>query len=367
MTYFVKPHGVGNGTTIEQAGEFTEIVKNLLSGDILYVLSGIYQYNEQITLDLKGEPNKEILIVADDLSHLPIFDFRYQKYGSRDSNDGNGFRLFGEYLHIKGLVIRYSGYKGIRSELSNSTLEDIEVYGCCDSGIHMCSGGNNTLINCISHDNFGYKRMDGNVVKFGYDSDGISDKLHYGLPNRLINCVSYGNTDDGFDFFGRCTEKFTYLEGCESYNNGATMFNMVDYPRYEVDKEWFDRFKTPKEYTSISGHTIVSLDNYPAFGNGNGFKLGGKKRYHCVELHNCKAHDNKMKGFDQNHNSGIMKLYDCYATLNGVFDYGFRDDTIGSAYFYNCKSKNNNISIQTPIANFECCSWDKHNKIGLQH
>ena len=41
MIYFAKPNGVGNGTTIEQAGEFTEIVNNLRSGDILYLLGGI--------------------------------------------------------------------------------------------------------------------------------------------------------------------------------------------------------------------------------------------------------------------------------------------------------------------------------------
>lgn len=365
MIYFAKPNGVGNGTTIEQAGEFTELVKNLLSGDILYVLGGIYQYNEQITLKLKGEPNKEVLIIADDFSNLPIFDFRYQIYGSRDSQDGNGFRLFGEYVHINGLIIRYAGYKGIRSELSNSTLENIEVYGCCDSGIQMASGGNNTLINCVSHDNFGYKRMDGKIVKFGYDSDGISDKLHYGLPNKFIGCESYNNTDDGFDFFGRCTEQFTYLDNCESYNNGVTLFNMTDYPRCEIDKDWFDMFKEEKEFNTISGHTVITLDKYPAFGNGNGFKLGGKMRYHCVEVHNSIANGNRMKGFDQNHNSGIMKLYDCYAELNQLFDYGFRDEMVGEIYLYKCKSENNNISIKTPKIKIEQCSW-KENSPGIK-
>ena len=362
MIYFVKPNGTGNGTTIEQAGEFTEIVKNLLSGDILYILSGIYQYNQQITLDLKGEANKEILIIADDMSNLPIFDFRHQAYGSRDNSDGNGFRLFGEYVHINGLIVRYAGYKGIRSELSNSTLENIEVYGCCDSGIQMSSGGNNILINCSSHDNFGYKRMDGNIVKFGFDSDGISDKLHYGFPNRYINCKVYNNTDDGFDFFGRCTEKFTYLENCEASNNGVTLFDMTDYARYETDREWFDNFKNSREYETLNGNMLISLDNYPAFGNGNGFKLGGKSRYHCVELHNCTTNGNKMKGFDQNHNSGIMKLYDCYASMNGTFDYGFRDKTIGKTYLYSCKSKNNNVSIDTPVKYTEKCSWHNNNQ-----
>ena len=358
MTYFVKPNGNGNGTTIEQAGEFTEIVKNLLSGDILYLLGGIYNYNKQIMLDLKGEPNKEILIIADDKENLPIFDFRYQPYGNKSNSDCNGIRIFGKYAHIDGLIVRYSGYKGIRSELSNSILENIEVYGCCDSGIQMASGGNNTLINCASHDNFGYRTVDFGVIKFGYNSDGISDKLHYGLPNKFINCKSFNNTDDGFDFFGRCTEDFTYLENCESYNNGVSMFDMTDYPRYEIDKEWFDSFKEKKEYNTISGNTVIDLKHYPAFGNGNGFKLSGKKRYHCVELHHCIANNNKMKGFDQNHNSGIMKLYDCYGELNQLYDYGFRDSTCGEVHLENCVSKTNNICIKTLKDKSVNCSWN---------
>lgn len=361
MTYFSKPNGVGNGKSIEHAGEFTELIKNLHSGDILYVCSGTYHYKEQITLDLKGEPNNEILIIADDMSNLPVFDFRYQPYGSRASSDCNGFRLFGEYVHVNGIVAAYSGYKGIRSELSNSVLENIEVYGCCDSGIQMASGGNNTLINCVAHDNFGYQRCDGSLIKFGYDSDGISDKLHYGLPNKFINCKSYNNTDDGFDFFGRCTENYTVLERCESYNNGVAIFNMEDYPRYEVDREWFDKFKGGLECkTAINTDTIlVTLNNYPAFGNGNGFKLSGNKRYHCVELHNCIANNNKMKGFDQNHNSGIMRLYDCYGEGNQSYDYGFRDNSCGEAYFYNCISRDNRICILTNRNASENCSWDK--------
>ena len=357
MIYFSKPNGIGNGISIEQAGEFTEIVNKLQAGDVLYMLGGIYHYTKQITLHLNGEANKEILIIADDCSNLPVFDFRWQPYGSNADSDCNGFRLFGEYAHINGLIVRYAGYKGIRSELNNSTLENIEVYGCCDSGIQVSSGGHNTLINCVSHDNFGYKTVDFGVVKFGYNSDGISDKLHYGLPNRFINCRSYNNTDDGFDFFGRCTEEFTYIDNCESHHNGISMFDMTDYPRYGIDREWFDTFKEPQPMKTINGGMVITLTEYPAFGNGNGFKLGGKKRYHCVELHNCIASNNRMKGFDQNHNSGIMRLYDCYAEENQAFDYGFRDKMCGTAYFNHCSSKKDNVSIK--CKQFECvgCSW----------
>lgn len=358
-TYFAKPNTVGNGLTIEQAGEFTDLVKKLRSGDTLILLGGIYHYTKQISIEVKGTANNEILIKADDFDNLPVFDFRYQPYGSNSNSDCNGLRLFGEYLHINGLVVRYAGYKGIRSELSNSILENIEVYGCCDSGLQMSSGGRNTIINCKSHDNFGYMTVDFGKIKFGYNSDGISDKLHYGLPNTFINCESWNNTDDGFDFFGRCTEDFTVLQGCKSHNNGASLFDMRDYPRYDVDKDWFEQFKTPKRMTTIFGDDIeILLEKYPAIGNGNGFKLCGKGRYHCVELHDCVANENKMKGFDQNHNSGIMKLYNCYADKNKLFDYGFRDETCGDAYFENCITPSNSISIECKKYKSINCSWN---------
>ena len=359
MTYITKPNGNGNGTSIEHAGEFTDLVKHLQPGDVLHVLGGTYTYNTQITIDLMGLSNKKISIVADDPLNLPVFDFRTQPYGNPISMNINGFRLFGEYLHINGLIIAYAGYKGIRSELSNSTLENIEVYGSCDSGIHMTSGGNNRIIECTSHDNFGYRTIDFGRIKFGYNSDGISDKLHYGKPNTFIKCKSYNNTDDGFDFFGRCTEEATKLHNCESHDNGIDLFDMRDYPRYETDKDWFEQFKNGKEMTDLNNKTVfITLDKYPAFGNGNGFKLGGYRRYHCVDVYNCIANNNKMKGFDQNNNGGIMNLYSCYAEGNKLQDYGFRNVRFGEVHLYDCKSKNNNVSIETKIHDAQKCSWN---------
>lgn len=358
MIYYVKPNGSGDCCSINSAGEFLNIVNSLQPGDILYMLSGIYNYNSQITINISGNLENKILIKAYDDNDLPIFDFRNQPYGDKTNQNCNGFRLFGEYIHINGIVIRYAGFKGIRSELSNSILENIEIYGCCDSGIHLCSGGNNTIINCVSHDNFGYKTMNGEKIKFGYDSDGISDKLHYGKPNTFINCKSYNNTDDGFDFFGRCTEDFTKVNNCISYDNGKKIFNMNNYPRYNIDKEWFDQFINGKEMIDINDTSVfITLDNYPAYGNGNGFKLSGKRRYHCIELNNCKAINNSMKGFDQNHNSGIMKLNKCHAENNKVYDYGFSENYCGNAVFNECTSKANNNDIK--CANYEIikCIW----------
>lgn len=358
MEYYCSVKGRCKGISQDKPGNVEKILPKLVAGDTLYILPGTYSFDHQITIHSNGTSDSPITIVAFDLNDRPVFDFRYQPYGNRLDQDCNGFRLFGEYLYLKGIIIAYAGYKGIRSEVSHSTLEDIEVYGSCDSGIHMCCWGNNKIIRCVSHDNFGYKTMDMGRIKFGYDSDGISDKLHYGEPNTFIDCESYNNTDDGFDFFGRCTESPTMVQGCKSYNNGIKWLDMKDYPRYEVDKEWFDQFKNGKLMRTILFTTIkVTLDRYPALGNGNGFKLCGKRRYHCIELHDCEAHYNNMKGFDQNHNSGVMKLYNCDASNNKMFDFGFRESYCGDAYFENCTSKTNKVSIKCKKHKEQNCSW----------
>ena len=53
-----------------------------------------------------------------------------------------------------------------------------------------------------------------------------------------------------------------------------------------------------------------------------------------------------------------MKLYDCYAENNLVFDYGFRDNEVGEVYFKNCVSKNNNVSIKSKHFETIKCSWN---------
>ena len=58
-------------------------------------------------------------------------------------------------------------------------------------------------------------------------------------------------------------------------------------------------------------------------GNGNGFKMGGgdtsniNHLKHNMVLKRCLAFDNRVKGFDQNNNTGSMTLYNCTAYRNG--------------------------------------------------
>lgn len=304
MTYYCSPRGSDSGYSILRSGSFHEMISKLLPGDTLHVLPGVYNYDYAVNIFSKGTADNPIYIIGDD-NDRPVFDFRYQKYGE------NGIRLKGDNLVFKNIIVRYAGFKGVRSDLSNSVLENIETYGCCDSGLQMASGGNNKIIHCISHDNFGYMTIYRGRVRFGFHSDGISDKLHNGDPNVFIDCESYNNSDDGFDFYGRVTVEPTILRNCKSYNNGKKSFDMSNHPRYEIDKEWFDQVvNITKKYKSSRLKTM-SLSAYPAFGNGDGFKLGGNCKNHNVNLYNCSSYNNRLRDYDRNTGTGRIHLYDC--------------------------------------------------------
>ena len=73
------------------------------------------------------------------------------------------------------------------------------------------------------------------------------------------------------------------------------------------------------------------------YGNGNGFKLGGNYTANNATLNNCVSVGNKVKGFDQNNNNGIMTIYNCTSYNNGN-NYGFSNSSYGTLIIKNCVS-----------------------------
>lgn len=101
-----------------------------------------------------------------------------------------------------------------------------------------------------------------------------------------------------------------------------TQYDMTNHIRYATDKTYIDGF---------TNHII------PNGGNGNGFKLGGLYTLHTATLNNCISVGNKVKGFDQNNNAGIMTLYNCTGYNNGN-NYGFTYNAGGTLIIKNCAS-----------------------------
>lgn len=320
-TYFCSPNGTKDGKSYEQPCSLEFGLKMLAPDDTLFCLGGQYDFEASVEINHGGTEEKRICIFNYP-DEKPIFDFRREPYRKR----GVIIPWDKDWIHLKGLTIRYAGSCGLYNGGSNSIFENIDSYGNCDTGIQMGHGRDNLIIYCDSHDNFDYKLGGLEKADFGGNADGFADKLYTGGTNTYKNCRSWNNSDDGWDFYKRESEEGTaiILENCICYNNGPLEYDMRNHPRYETDKEWFDQFlgEGIDVKQRIRGTHRVTLEHYINDGNANGFKMGGEYTHCNVRATNCIAIGNNARGFDQNNNYGIMTLTNCSAMDNNP-NFGF--------------------------------------------
>jgi len=342
-TYYASPTGSGTGTSYASPTTWASALGKLHASDTLYLLDGTYALSEKqnIGTSKSGTADQRTFIGAYP-GAKPVFDFHTQPYGKEVSghdNVGVSITEGATYIHIKDLTICYAGKNGIINNGSYCLFENLDVYGCGDSGIQMKNGGNNTILNCDSHDNFDYKLdKSGDLTEcdFGGNADGFADKQFTGAGNHYIGCRAWNNSDDGWDFFERISTSQTIIENCICYANGPAYYNMNGHARYETDKAWFDQFKNGLDVIDADGNPVhVTMSEYTNMGNGNGFKLGGKNTEHNVIVHHCLSVANTVKGYDQNNDAGTIYLYNNTAYKNGT-NYGFPNANGCKLYIQNC-------------------------------
>lgn len=360
-TIFIAPEGEGNtsNSSYQHPVAFPTIAKSklldiLAAGDTAYFLGGQYDLSQQY--EIKGKNNGTAgkrIFIGSYPGEIAVFDFRKQAYIENNDNESNiGLKVSKDvnYLHLKGIVARYAGKNGIRIEGSNNLIEACTAYENCNSGIQLKKGGNNKIVNCDSFSNFDYKTMNKGEPDYGGDADGFADKQYTSSKgNTYIGCRSWNNSDDGWDFYQHVSTEAYPSEIKESwcFGNGPKEYDMTYHPRYETDKDYFERFR--------KGDKII----IPNLGNGNGFKVGGNKTKHNVVLNNCIAFGNKVKGFDQNNNGGTITIYNCTAYANGR-NYGLGNTVSGASIIiknslsYKTKDKDAFLSGYTHSHN----SWD---------
>ena len=318
-------------------------------GDTLYLHGGTYEFTDKVSVNKQGSASKRIVIAGYPGENV-LLDFHKVPYGTR----GLTIHANSLYVHIKDLSIAWSGKNNLYCEGSYCLFENLDIYGSADTGCQMKNGGNNTILNVDSHDNFDYKNMRGEVADFGGNADGFADKQHSGAPNHYIGCRAWNNSDDGWDFFQRRSSGNTIIENCVCYRNGCPYYDMSNHPRaLTTDKAWFDS-KVGTQMTDRYGKTItISLTRYPCQGNGNGFKMGGDYTDHKILIHHCLAVGNYARGFDQNNNAGTMLVYNNTAYDNNV-NFGFTT-AYGTNTIQNCISyasqNGDSYKAQTNVAN----------------
>ncbi|MDA8139228.1 MAG: right-handed parallel beta-helix repeat-containing protein [Desulfobacteraceae bacterium] len=164
-----------------------------------------------------------------------------------------------------------AGHNGICITGTGNTVQNCKTYTNGNTGLNLKSGaGNNLITGCKSYDNY-------DKAKQGEDADGFGVKAGSASGNRFVNCESYNNSDDGWDFWDN--QYGVRLEGCYAHNNGR-----------DVN------------------------------GDGNGFKLGNDNTSANHYLKDCTATNNRACGFTQNGNKGANTYINCVSSGNGKAD-----------------------------------------------
>ncbi len=294
--YYVAPNGSDSnpGTMSSPFLTLTKADSVAGPGTTIYLRGGTYYYSATVNLRSNGSSGNPIKLWAYP-GEKPIIDFSAQAY-----NDSNrGIYLKGSYWHFKGIEEQYAGDNGIIISGSYNIIELCVAHGNKDAGIQIASGGAyNKVINCDAYDNYDPASVGGNA-------DGFACKLTNGDGNEFEGCRAWHNSDDGWDLFDSAYP--VKITNCWAFNNG------------------YDQ------------------------GNGNGIKVGGNYNNANIYVANCLAFNNLSKGFDQNHNLGVITLYNNTAWHNGRYNFAFYDTPAsGQNVFINNISFEPGLSDQGP-------------------
>lgn len=265
-TLYAAPDGTANGQgTIASPLDLASAINLLAPGGTLILKAGEYPRSD-IPLAASGHAEQRKTLQAEGKAVI------------------HGLLVDASYWNIKGVDITD---KSLRIQGSHNLIENVTAYRNDDTGIQISSPDNvgrplwasdNRVINSESY---------ANVDPGKINADGFAVKMRVGEGNRLENCYSHDNIDDGFDLFNKI----------EDGANG-----------------------------------VVVIENSIARNNtSNGFKLGGEGQPVAHEVRNSKAEGNQLDGFTDNFNPGKLVVTNNLAVDNQRFNFIFRPSPYGDA------------------------------------
>jgi len=266
QTLYAAPDGTANGQgTIASPLDLASAINLLAPGGTLILKAGEYPRSD-IPLAASGHAEQRKTLLAEGKAVI------------------HGLLVDASYWNIKGVDITD---KSLRIQGSHNLIENVTAYRNDDTGIQISSPDNvgrplwasdNRVINSESY---------ANVDPGKINADGFAVKMRVGEGNRLENCYSHDNIDDGFDLFNKI----------EDGANG-----------------------------------VVVIENSIARNNtSNGFKLGGEGQPVAHEVRNSKAEGNQLDGFTDNFNPGKLVVTNNLAVDNQRFNFIFRPSPYGDA------------------------------------
>jgi hypothetical protein len=276
-TYYVAADGsdTNDGRTVEKPFKtLARAAKAVSPGDTVLIRGGVYLLNELAsTRGMKVEKTYPgIELVKSGEPGKPIIFESYQ--GERAVFEGL-IVIAASWNVLRNITVRNSEWMGVDVEGTDNVVEGVESFGNKRVGINVGKYPRNLILNCVSHDNY-------NPETGGEHEDGIQI---WGPGTTVKGCVSYHNSDDGFDTWN--TQHVTFI-GCVAHSNG-----------------------------------------YGERGDGNGFKLGGNYKDGESGNHTvirCVAYDNMARGFDYNAATYPSILYNNTAYGNKLVNFRFIGD-----------------------------------------
>lgn len=280
-----------NAKYVSSSSEILNAISSAKAGDVIIVKEGTYKFSDTIVINntMNGKSGSYIIVKAEDGKEVK-FDFSAQKLDGAN----RGVVVDGDYWYFQGINFYGAGDNGVLLAGNNNIFEKCVFEANRDSGLQISRydttaatkdlwPSNNLIINCTSHDNCDFPDQGGT----GENADGFAAKLTCGEGNVFDGCISYSNSDDGWDLFAKSATGpigVVTIRNCVAFNNG-TLSNGVHY----------------------------------ANGDMNGFKLGGSGVGTPHNVMNCLSFDNGATGFTDNNNPTGLTIVNVTAWGNGKY------------------------------------------------
>lgn len=327
VTYYVTPTGdvTADGLSETTPTSFHTAISKVEAGDTILLKGGVYSYNARIQIQKDGAPNGYISVHPQSASDRVVFDFSEMEF----NGNNRGIQVYGDYWHFENIEVTGAGDNGMYIAGSYNIVENCLFYNNRDTGLQIGRGYShensinewpsfNLIKNCTSFGNY-------DDETFGENADGFAAKLTIGYGNVFDGCIAFRNSDDGWDLYAKEESGnigTVVLYNCVSFENG-----FLPYP---IERE---------DASGNKYQTYITRD-----GDGIGFKLGGSTMEGDVLLHNCLAFNNKLHGFGDNSNPGVINISNCSAINNcaGVDEEGNISSVRGVS---GTQNKSNNFDL----------------------
>ncbi len=307
-TIYVAPNGKRENPGTYDSPKDAYSIYELRAGDTMIMKNGTYELVPiRIPKTQSGNFSSYITVRAETTNQV-VLDFSKTTF----NGSNRGVQIDADYWYFYGINIKGAGDNGMYIGGSYNIIEMCMFYQNRDTGLQLgrSEGSytnikdwphNNLIKNCTSFDNY-------DDETYGENADGFAAKLTVGEGNVFDGCIAYRNSDDGWDTYAKADSGnvgITIIKNCIAFENGMTLTPHL--------ADWRDPY---------SGMVYTTRD-----GDGIGFKLGGEKMEGSVYIENCIAFGNKLHGFSDNSNPGVITMVNCTAYNNSVMTNP--DGTIG--------------------------------------